>query len=241
MIAVYLRVSTADQSTANQEPETLAVARAVSVRLGCAVEVFRDTASGAAIVRPEWDRLRAAIRSRKVRGVVVWALDRAGRRMLDVLSFVRDCRERGVECHSVREHWLSTTGPVADVLVAVLAWVAESERDRLKERTRAGLERVKRTGSKSGLPVGRPSKRADAARACDWMDAENLRLSQPNAPQEGWVSCREAAERFGLGVSSVQRELQRRRAATLQSSQKGSGGAPLPESPPDASPTDSAD
>jgi DNA invertase Pin-like site-specific DNA recombinase len=64
----------------------------------------------------------------------------------------------GVQLVSVREPWLDTGGPVRDLLLAIFSWVAEQERRRLAERTKAGLARVREHGSRSGRPVGRPRR-----------------------------------------------------------------------------------
>jgi putative DNA-invertase from lambdoid prophage Rac len=56
----------------------------------------------------------------------------------------------GVLVVSVREPWLDTGGPVRDLLVAIFSWVAEQERLRLVERTRAGLARARREGTRLG-------------------------------------------------------------------------------------------
>jgi DNA invertase Pin-like site-specific DNA recombinase len=46
-------------------------------------------------------------------------------------------------------------------VLAIFSWVAEQERTRLVERTKAGLARVREHGSRSGRPIGRP-RRLDA-------------------------------------------------------------------------------
>ena len=47
---------------------------------------------------------------------------------------------------SVRESWADTSGPVRDLLVSVMAWVATQEKARLVERTKAGLDGHARRG-----------------------------------------------------------------------------------------------
>lgn len=57
---------------------------------------------------------------------------------------------------SVREGWLDTSDPVRPLLVAIFGWVAEQERARLIERTKAGLERARRQGKRLGRPPKSP-------------------------------------------------------------------------------------
>lgn len=170
-VLAYLRVSTADQTTANQRGQVLALAAAVAARHpGSLVEVVEDVDTGSNLARPGWVRVRREVRARRVVAVVAWALDRLGRTKIDLSTFHDDCRTRGVELATVREPWVSSVGPVGSLLVDVFAWVAEQERARLIERTNAGLDRVRREGSASGLAIGRPrvpaSALAEAAAKC---------------------------------------------------------------------------
>lgn len=76
--------------------------------------------------------------------------------MVGSIQTVLECDRIGVPVISVREPWLDTAGPVRPLLIAIFGWVAEQERTRLIERTKAGLERARAHGTKSGKPIGRP-------------------------------------------------------------------------------------
>lgn len=143
----YLRVSTGRQDEANQEPE---VRRLIEAR-GWHPLIFRERESGAKD-RPIWDQVMAAARSGEVRAVVIWSLDRVGRTMWQVLRDVTELTRLGCAVVSVREPWLDTGGPVRDLLLAIFSWVAQHERERLRERTRAGLERARAAGKRFGRP-----------------------------------------------------------------------------------------
>ncbi|MBF5046406.1 recombinase family protein [Aggregicoccus sp. 17bor-14] len=69
----------------------------------------------------------------------------------------------GVPVVSVREPWLDNTGPVRSLLVAIFGWVAEQERSRLIERTRAGLARARAQGKRLGRPRASQFALASAA------------------------------------------------------------------------------
>ena len=75
VVAVYLRVSTADQNTDAQEQQVLDYCRKRGWR---SPNVFRDSASGAKSQRPGLDSMMALIRSRDVQHVVTYKLDRLG-------------------------------------------------------------------------------------------------------------------------------------------------------------------
>lgn len=146
--AVYLRVSKGEQKTQNQRPDIDRIVAARGLRV---VEVFEEHAS-AGKARRVFDGMLDAARRGEFKVLVVWALDRFGRSMPGNLAAVLELDRLGVEVISVRESWLETQGPTRVLLIAVLSWVAEQERARIGDRTRAGLERARRRGSVLGRP-----------------------------------------------------------------------------------------
>jgi DNA invertase Pin-like site-specific DNA recombinase len=72
--------------------------------------------------------------------------------MVGNLQAVIELDRIGVQVISVREQWLDTSGPVRSLLIAIFSWVAEQERLRISERTKAGLERARRQGKQIGRP-----------------------------------------------------------------------------------------
>jgi DNA invertase Pin-like site-specific DNA recombinase len=66
---------------------------------------------------------------------------------------------------SVQEPWLDTGGPTRHLLLSIFGWVAEQERARLVERTRAGVERARRAGPVGGRP--RALNTDQATRVCE--------------------------------------------------------------------------
>lgn len=146
--AIYLRVSSSKQTTANQRPD---VERVVAARGFEVVSVFEEQAS-AVKRRPEFERMMADARRGRFRVLVVWALDRFGRSMEGNLRDVLELDRAGVQVVSVREPWMDTGGPVRELLIAIFSWVAQQERARLVERTVAGLDRARREGKTLGRP-----------------------------------------------------------------------------------------
>jgi DNA invertase Pin-like site-specific DNA recombinase len=72
--------------------------------------------------------------------------------MVGNLADVLELDRIGVTVVSVRESWLDTGGPVRSLLIAIFSWVAEQERARLIERTKAGLAAARRKGKRLGRP-----------------------------------------------------------------------------------------
>ena len=194
--ALYVRVSTDQQQVANQVAEV----RQLALARGFEPVVYEEVES-AAKARPVLDRMLADVRAGRVQAVAVWALDRLHRSMLGAIQTVLELDRLGVPVLSVREGWLDTSGPVRPLLVAIFGWVAEQERTRLIERTKAGLERARREGKRLGRPPASPVM-LHAAR--------DLVLDG--------VPVAEAARRKGVARSTLQRFLrnpQRARSDTL--------------------------
>jgi putative DNA-invertase from lambdoid prophage Rac len=132
--AAYVRVSTDRQTVQNQLADLDRMVRARGHE-----PVIYEEVESAAKARPVLDRLMSDARTGKVGAVAVWALDRLHRSMTGAISTVLELDRLGIPVMSVREPWLDTSGPVRPLLVAIFGWVAEQERARLIERTRAGL------------------------------------------------------------------------------------------------------
>lgn len=166
--AVYLRVSSRDgrQDESNQEPECLELCRA----RGWAPLVFRERESGVK-ARPVWREVLELARRGHVRAVVVWALDRIGRTRVQVAHDLAELLRWRVDVVSVRDGWLDQAGPMRDLLVQIFGWVAEGERQRLIERTHAGLARARAKGKVLGRRprlTGRALEHAVLARGRGW-------------------------------------------------------------------------
>jgi putative DNA-invertase from lambdoid prophage Rac len=191
--ALYLRVSTDEQTTENQRAplETMARARGFTE-----LELVVEVESGARR-RPKLEHLLERARRGEVMAIFVWALDRVTREGVGSLVPLLERLERhGVELVSYSEPWLDTAGPAKDLILAMLAWAAQQERRRLVERTRAGLERARREGK----TLGRPSlERVLAERGLDVAQVAHLvRLSSVSA----------AARSLKLSRPSIRRALE---------------------------------
>ena len=157
---------------------------------GLDVEAVYEEHASAAKVRPEFNRLMADAHAGKFDVVIVWALDRLGRSMTGNLNTILKLDAMGVQVISAREPWLDMGGPVRSLLIAVFGWVAEQERLRIVERTRAGLDHAKA----KGIKLGRPPARID-------LDAA-VRL------RSSGMSLRDVARKLHVGSSTLHRALQ---------------------------------
>jgi putative DNA-invertase from lambdoid prophage Rac len=150
----YGRVSTAEQTAENQRLEIEAS--------GYAVEYwYADTVSGKAHAaqRKQFSILQGKLRAKDT--LVVSKLDRLGRDAPDVLATIKSLAALGVEVVVLQLGKLDLTSPAGKLMLAMLAAVAEMERDLIVERTQAGLARAKAQGK----TLGRPTKTTEQQRA----------------------------------------------------------------------------
>jgi DNA invertase Pin-like site-specific DNA recombinase len=165
--AIYCRVSTKDkgQETANQAMQL----REYSVRMGWEiVEEYTDQASAKNGERSAFKRLFEDASKRRFDVVLVWALDRLTRAgVYETFDYVRRLTSYGVEFESYTEAHFRTTGPAGELMLAVAAWIAQQERLRLSERTKAGLQRAQRQGK----TLGRKPVKVDSARVTELREA----------------------------------------------------------------------
>ena len=154
-VAIYARVSTDEQTTANQLKELKAWAK----RAGHAVvQVYADqgiSGSNGRDKRPAFDALLKDAVRRQFDVIAVWSADRLGRSMKDLLEVLQTVREsgRGLYIHTQA---LDTTTPSGRAMFQMLGVFAEFEREMIVARVNAGLARARANGTKSGKAIGRP-------------------------------------------------------------------------------------
>ncbi|MBG6073659.1 MULTISPECIES: recombinase family protein [unclassified Polaromonas] len=146
-VFVYCRVSTADQTTSNQDQEIAGAGFEVT-----APRTITETVSGsvAASERKGFRKLLDKLESGDV--LVVTKLDRLGRNAMDVRVTVEALTELGVRVHCLALGGVDLTSAAGKMTMGVIAAVAEFERDLLIERTQAGLARAKSEGKTLGRP-----------------------------------------------------------------------------------------
>lgn len=183
--AFYFRHSLDRDKTENQRPDVEQLARA----RGYEVVATFDEGASAVKKRPEYDRMMKAARRGAFDVLVVWALDRFGRSMVGNMNDLLELDRIGVKVVSVREAWLDTGGPTRSLLIAIVSWCAEMERNRLIERTKAGLVNARRRGAR----LGRPRARLDREKLVEWRE-------------QGW-SLRKIATVMNVGPNTIRRHL----------------------------------
>lgn len=75
---------------------------------------------------------------------------------LESLQYLNTLSSYGMGFLSFTEPYLDSCGIFKDAVIAILGTIAKQERLRIRERVRAGLNRARTQGTKSGKPIGRP-------------------------------------------------------------------------------------
>lgn len=192
----YYRVSTNDQSIESQRA-ALSCGRAFD-------KEFKDEGVSGTVLaadRAEFAKLLGYVREGDT--VHVYAVDRLGRDAIDIQTTVRQLIDKGV---TVDIHGLGPVGRgVGELIVAVLAQVANMERQKIIERTAAGrqaaIASLAATGKthKGKDSMGRPVK-GDKAAVLAWR-------------AETGASIRLTAEHFQLSEATVKRYAAKAKAA----------------------------
>src|SRR5688500_10221786 len=151
--AIYARVSTFDQEPENQLQE---LRRYIQARGWTATEFVDRGVSGSKDRRPALDALLKDAKRRKFDVVVCWRLDRLGRSLRHLVTMLEDLQHVGVAFVSLGEG-IDFTTSAGRLQLHILAALAEFERERIRERVLAGLQRAKAQGKRLGRPRNHPS------------------------------------------------------------------------------------
>ena len=149
--ALYLRVSTFEQTTENQELEL----RQVVGRIDCEiVKVYKDHGISGAKgrdKRPGFDALCRDAAKRQFELVMAWSVDRLGRSLQDLIGFLSELNSLNIDLF-LHQQGLDTTTPSGKAMFGMLGVFAEFERAMIRERVRAGLARARANGKTLGRP-----------------------------------------------------------------------------------------
>ena len=174
----YARVSTGDQDVAGQMMRLEQVG---------AIKLFTDVRSGKSMDRPGLTELLAYARAGDTLAVV--RLDRLGRSLGELLTVVKELKERGVALLSLEEK-IDTSSAAGEFVFHVFGAIAHFERRLIAERTKDGIAAARAKGKVPGRRPLDPDKAQSA-----------LKLVASG------VSPADAAKQLGLGRATVYREM----------------------------------
>jgi DNA invertase Pin-like site-specific DNA recombinase len=208
-VGIYTRVSTADQTTDNQERVLRGWADLAGHTI---VEVFEDQGISGAKgrdKRPAFDKLLKAVTRREIDMVAVWSPCRLGRKLEHLVEVLRLLQDTGTGLY-IHTQSVDTTTLAGRAMFQMLGIFAEFEREMIAERSVAGLSRIKAKLAKDGKFETKKG-------------VIRTRLGRPGAAPESIEKAREllaggmgilnAAKLAGLGTGTVHKIAREMRSA----------------------------
>jgi DNA invertase Pin-like site-specific DNA recombinase len=185
--ALYLRVSTDEQTTENQARELTEAASRAGWEI---TAVYRDEGISGAKGRDKRPGLDAMLKDatrRKFDVVMAWSVDRLGRSLQDLVGLLTELHASNIDLF-LHQQAIDTTTPAGRAMFQMMGVFAEFERAMIRDRVKAGMARAKAGGAKFGRPT---------------IDA-SLRLQILDSLAAG-MGIGKAARTYGVGTLTVQR------------------------------------
>ena len=185
-VAIYCRVSTLDQTINNQ---LLELRDHCSKMEWGVVKEYADEGLSGILSREKRPALNAMIKDgyrKKFDTVICWDISRIGRSMKELILFLSDMKDRGIGICSVRQGFDTSTS-MGEIMFQFVGILSSWEREMIRERTLAGLERAK----SEGKILGRRKVTNDT------MTAQIIELRNDKK------SIREIASEVGISIGTV--------------------------------------
>ena len=189
-VALYLRVSTDEQTTRNQRRELEAAARRHCWTIAATFEDAGISGAKGRKERPGLDALLKAVTRREVDMVMAWSVDRLGRSLVDLLATLQELHAKDVDLY-LHQQGLDTITPSGRAMFQMMGVFSEFERAMIQERVKAGLARAK----DDGITLGRPTLET----------TDPKRAAEVRAMRSKGVGIRKIAKTLGVGVGTVLR------------------------------------
>lgn len=148
IVALYARVSTRGQTVDNQ---MVRLERYCEERGYIIAGKYCDIASGADPKRPMLDRMLHDAKLHKFDMIMCVKIDRLARSMINLLDVMQQLDRDGVRVMFLDQP-IDTSLSSGRMVLSILGALAEFERELIRDRTMAGLERAKLEGKVSGRP-----------------------------------------------------------------------------------------
>ena len=148
VVAIYVRISTNKQEAENQ---------LIQLRQYCQknnyliYKEYIDVISGKETTRPQYDLMFQDAHKKLFDLVLFWDLSRFSRAgTLFTLQKLKELENLGTDWESYQEPYFRSMGQFKDVVLSVVSTVAKIEREKISERTKAGMERARLQGKQIG-------------------------------------------------------------------------------------------
>jgi len=145
-IAIYCRVSREDLNLENQRDKLVEYCKLK----GYDYEIFEESVSTLK-TRPIKEKIIQLLREGKFDGVLIYKLDRWARSLQELIMNITEITNRGKQFIVLTQPF-DTTSSAGMLMMQILGAFAEFEREMIRERTMAGLDRARAKGVKLGRP-----------------------------------------------------------------------------------------
>lgn len=189
--ALYLRVSTGEQTVENQRRD---LALAAAQRGWEVVATYADEGISGAKgrdKRPGLDGMLKDATRGKFDVAMCWAVDRMGRSLPDLIATMQELHGAKVDLF-LHQQAIDTTTPAGRAMFGMMGVFAEFERSMIVARVKAGMDRAKAAPRAGAKAIGRPKVTA----ATEAVIRAHLAAGTGKA---------KVAKLLGVGVSTVQR------------------------------------
>ena len=155
--AIYCRVSTDKQEAQNQLIQLREYCNKQKYNI---FKEYTDIISGKENSRPAYDQMFLDAHKKLFDTVLFWDLSRFSRAgTLYTLQKLKELENLRIDWISYQEPYFRSAGQFKDVVVSIISTIAKIEREKISERTKAGLYRAKKKGTKLGRPKGGTDKK----------------------------------------------------------------------------------
>ncbi len=162
-VVLYVRVSTNKQEANNQLIQLRSYCNKMDYEI---THEFIDIISGKETSRPQYDRMFNCARKKLFDMIIFWDLSRFSRAgTLHTLQKLKELENLKIEWHSYQDPYLSSIGDFKVVVISILSTLAKIEREKISERTKAGLQRARLSGKSLGRKLGQKDKKPRKVRS----------------------------------------------------------------------------
>ena len=145
-VAIYVRVSTGDQTTENQAIPLIKYASA----MGWNYDIISETESTRKTRPKQWELYNKLLK-KEYDGLLIYKFDRWARSTKELIEHVERLLDKGISIYSYSEN-IDLSSSMGRAMLTIISAFAQLERDLISERTKAGLRRAKAQGKTLGRP-----------------------------------------------------------------------------------------
>lgn len=171
-VAIYCRVSREGQTNENQK----LILEEYAKRMGYEYTTFEEQESSRKTRPIQWDLYNRLLR-KEFDGLLIYKFDRWARSTRELVEHMENLNAKGIMIYSFSEN-VDLSSSMGRAMLTIISAFAQLERDIIKERTMAGLERAKAQGKKLGRPKGKPSPKDAPIEVCKRYYSEGHNIKE---------------------------------------------------------------